>query len=261
MEKFVSGNTLYYPGCLTKFVAKDIQNNYERIFQIVGLDYIILKDKEVCCGSPVYNAGYDDDFRRLIEKNYQLFKDHGVTRIVTNCPACYKVFSQDYPSHHKGWDLKIEHATEIIWEAIRKGKLQLEKGAREKITYHDPCHLGRYYGVYDEPRKILEELGYEVVEMEESKEEALCCGGGGGVRANYPELSNEIVKARCDQALKTRTNILVTACPLCLMNLKEGVKKRMKVWDIGMVLAKHSVRVSKVGLDISSEFKSEFLWD
>lgn len=170
----------------------------------------------------MYNAGYDEDFKNLIEKNYHVFKDHGVTKILTNCPACYKVFSKDYPEHYKEWDIKVEHATVVIWEAIKNGKVEVSNENRGKITYHDPCHLGRHSNIYEPPRKILESIGYELVEMVHNRENALCCGGGGGLKTNQPKLSNEIAKIRIKEAKDTGVNKLVTSCPLCYLHLKEN---------------------------------------
>ena len=97
LDKLLGGNTLYYPGCMTKFVLKDIESNYEKILRKSGIDFIKLKDLEVCCGSPVLNAGYDNDFKTLAMKNLDVFKKHGIKKIITSCPACYKTFHKDYP--------------------------------------------------------------------------------------------------------------------------------------------------------------------
>jgi len=262
LKRLLGGNVLYYPGCMSKFVLPDLQLIYEKLLRTCGIDFIKLRDLEVCCGSPVKNAGYLKKFEELAKKNFEVFKQHSVREIICNCPACANTFKNEYPKVLSEWNIDVKHVTEVLLEALDNNKLEVKAcEKRVRVTYHDPCHLGRYYGIYEEPRKILEKLGYEVVEMEECQEEALCCGGGGGVRANYPELSREMAKERASQALATGAKILVTACPLCLINLKEAIGKRMKVWDIGMVLVKHSTKISKVGLDISSEFKSEFLWD
>ena len=216
-DKLMGGNTLYYPGCLTKFVMKNLQDNYEKILRRCGIDFIKLKDMEVCCGSPTHNAGYERDFKTLARKNLEVFKRHGVKKIITSCPACYKTFSKDY----KGllgdeWDIEVEHATQTIIKALEKGRLKIKNPAKkERLTYHDPCHLGRHSGIYDEPRKILEKLGYEIVEMDNSRENAMCCGGGGGVRSNYPELSSAITKDVLKEAQKTKTFVLTTTCPMC----------------------------------------------
>ena len=154
LDKLLTRNILYYPGCMTKFVLKDLEKNYEEILRKCGIDFIKLKDLEVCCGSPVRNAGYANDFWTLARKNFEIFKQHGVKKIISNCPACFKTFKQDYPEVLQDWNIEVEHITQTIWEAIKKGKLKIKKLVNTKITYHDPCHLGRYTGVYDEPKQF-----------------------------------------------------------------------------------------------------------
>ena len=216
-DKLMGGNTLYYPGCLTKYVMKNLQDNYEKILRKCRIDFIKLKDVEVCCGSPVHNAGYEKDYETLAKKNMEIFKKHSIKKIITSCPACYKTFHKDYKEIlGEEWDIEVEHVTQTITKALEKGKLKIKKlGRKEKITYHDPCHLGRHSGIYDEPRQILEKLGYEIVEMENNRENAMCCGGGGGLHSNYPDLSVSITKDVIQEAEKTKTTVLSTTCPMC----------------------------------------------
>ncbi|MFA5128447.1 MAG: (Fe-S)-binding protein [Patescibacteria group bacterium] len=217
-KKIFKGNTLYYPGCLSKFVAKELVENYRRILREAGVDFIELSDLEVCCGSPALKAGYTDDFRKLAEKNLQIFKDHSVDKIVTHCPACFMIFKKEYPKVlGEKWDIEVAHATEILNQKTKKS--ESIKGA---VTYHDPCHLGRQMGVYEPPREIIKSLGYEIKEMELAGKESFCCGGGGGVQANESELADKIAKDRIAMAKKIGANILVTPCPLCYMHLKKN---------------------------------------
>jgi Fe-S oxidoreductase len=187
---------------------------------------------ELCCGSPVLAAGYFEDAKRLAEKNFKVFKEHSVKKIITPCPACFRTFSQEYPKLLENWNIKVEHVTQTLAKAVEEGKLKM-KEKNVKVTFHDPCHLGRYSGVYDEPRKIIGKRGAEIVEMEMAREQALCCGGGGGVRANYPELAREMARERIKQAEKTKAEILVTSCPLCFVQLKEAAENsRIKVMEL-----------------------------
>lgn len=234
-KRLSSGNTLYYPGCLTKLVLKDLEEGYRTILQKLGLDAIQLRDLELCCGSPAYNAGYKSDFLRLAAQNFSVFKDHGVSRIITNCPACYKVFSQDYPQALSDWDVQAAHITTVMAEALEQGRLKIEKKLNERVTYHDPCHLGRHCGAYEEPRAVLRALGFALVEMESSWEEAFCCGGGGGLRANNPELANRIARERAEQAREIGVDTIVTPCPLCRQHLKEN--SELQVLELSEVLS------------------------
>jgi Fe-S oxidoreductase len=217
-KKIFKGNTLYYPGCLSKFVAKELVENYRRILREAGVDFIELSDLEVCCGSPALKAGYADDFKKLAEKNLKVFKEHSVGKIVTHCPACFMIFKKEYPKVlGEKWDIVVEHATEVLSQKARKSESQ--KG---EVTYHDPCHLGRQMGVYEPPREVLKSLGYEIKEMDLVGKESFCCGGGGGVQSNESELADRIAKDRIKMAKKTGAKILVTPCPLCYMHLKKN---------------------------------------
>ena len=234
LDKILGGNTLYYPGCLTKFVAKDLGEKYRKILRKIGIDFIELKELEVCCGSPVIAAGYREEAIKLAEKNFKVFKEHSVKKIITSCPACFRMFSQEYPKLVKGWDIEVEHTTQTIARALKQGKIKLKK-VGGKVTYHDPCHLGRYSGIYEEPREIIRATGLELEEMSLSREQSFCCGAGGGTKANYPELSQSIAKERIQQA-KAVSNNLVTACPLCYLNLKDAAKDEVKIMDISEIV-------------------------
>jgi len=118
-DKLFGSNTLYYPGCLTKFVALDLLENYRTILRKLDIDFIELKELEVCCGSPVLKAGYADDFKNLAEKNRAVFKEHSVGKIITNCPACAVMFKKEYPKVlGERWDIEVEHVTQVVSEAL-----------------------------------------------------------------------------------------------------------------------------------------------
>ncbi|PIU68867.1 hypothetical protein COS81_02320 [candidate division WWE3 bacterium CG06_land_8_20_14_3_00_42_16] len=229
-----SGNTLYYPGCLTKFGAPQIGENYRKLLQLVGIDFIELAASEVCCGSPVLNAGGKEEFRSLAQKNLDAFQEHGISQIITSCPACYKVLSQDYPAVlGEMWKIEVKHLVQVL--AQRKEKLQEKVVKNErflKITYHDPCHLGRHSGLYHQPREVLQSLGFEVREMALNQQYAFCCGGGGGLASNNPDLSQKIALERLKQAEKTEAEVLVTPCTMCYLHFKKNAKG-IKVMEFG----------------------------
>jgi Fe-S oxidoreductase len=233
-KKLLGGNILYYPGCLTKFVAKDLEENYKKILTRIGIDFIQLKDLEFCCGSPVLNSGHKEEALLLAQKNFKVFRDHRISKIITSCPACFKTFSKDYPELLKEWDIEVEHITQTLANAIKQGKLKPNK-LNITLTYHDPCHLGRHCGIYEEPREILKSIGAKIEEMRLNKEFSFCCGGGSGVKSNYPELSNAIAKERIDMAKETGAECLVTTCPMCFMHLKEN-SKDLKIKELSEVL-------------------------
>jgi len=222
LEKFTAGNTLYFPGCMTKLILKDLEKNYEEILKQLGIEFIKLKDLEYCCGSPVINAGFKEDFNNLIEKNLEAFKQHGISKIITNCPGCYSTLAANF-------NLKVEHITQTIWKNINKLNL---KSFDEKITYHDPCHLGRYSNIYDEPRNILKALGFEILESKRTKETTLCCGAGGGLRNNAPKLASKVAKLRFKDVPAKK---LITCCPMCYYHLKENAPKGVEVLELSQV--------------------------
>ena len=221
---FRGGNTLYYPGCLTKFALPKIQKNYEEILRKIGVDFIMLCGEEVCCGSPAIRAGYKKDFENLKQKNLRLFEEIGVTKIITNCPACLHILKEEC-------GLEVEHVTQTIVKKIEK----LPKGKdRGEVFYHDPCHLGRYSDIYQEPRTILEYLGYKVKELKDRFSPSLCCGAGGGMKTNYPKASNQIAQLVLK---KVGDGELVSTCPLCYAHFKENALNA-KIWEFSEIIKK-----------------------
>jgi heterodisulfide reductase subunit D len=216
------GNILYYPGCLTKFAAKDLETNYKDILNKIGIDFIMLKDDELCCGNPVLNTGHKKEATELAKKNFKLFKERGIKKIITNCPSCYHIFHNNYPKIIPEWNIKVEHITETIAQAVKQNKINPKKLGID-ITYHDPCHLGRYSQIYEEPREIIKKSG-NLKEMKFAKNYSFCCGGGSGVKTNQPELANSIANERVKMAKETKAKMICTSCPMCYLHLKENSK-------------------------------------
>ncbi|MEA3431027.1 MAG: (Fe-S)-binding protein [Nanoarchaeota archaeon] len=219
---FTGGNTLYYPGCLTKFALPNIFENYCEILKNLGIEFITLSDNEFCCGSPVLNAGFADDFYDLKKKNHDFFKNYGISKIITNCPSCFYMFKKHYPK------LEVEHITQTIHKKLKK----IPQKFKDQITYHDPCHLGRKSNIYIQPREIINKLGFEIIELTENKVNSLCCGGGGGLINNFPELSNKIANLRLSQS---KTKKLVTPCPMCYKHFKNNAKN-MEILEFSELL-------------------------
>ncbi len=223
-DSFLGGNTLYYPGCMSRFANEKIEADYKELLSKLGIDFITIPEFN-CCGSPVIRAGYEQDFNELRQKNIELFKKYGVKKVITNCPGCYNTFKQRY-------GIDAVHVTQAIISSSRR--LRYKKRG-EKITYHDPCHLGRHSGIYDEPREVLRKIGFEIAELENSRESAMCCGAGGGLKSNHPALANNAAKAVLS-AVKTKR--LVTPCPMCYAHFKEN-SKDVEVVEFGQLLLEH----------------------
>lgn len=235
-DKLLAGNTLYYPGCSTKFVAKDVEENYKKLMNKMGLDFIMLADLEKCCGSPILNAGYKEDFKKLAEENLKIFKEHGIGKIVTNCPGCYLHFKKVYPEYlGDAWDIEVEYLLITIWKAYEAGKIKFKQKSGV-ITYHDPCHLGRAIGIYEEPRQILQASGYEVREMKFNREYALCCGAGGTVNVNAAELSSDIAKDRIKMATETGAEIITSPCVLCTYQLDSNSEDKINSTEFSKLI-------------------------
>ncbi len=224
-----SKKTLYYPGCMLKGVLTEEQENYKKIFNKLGIDFVMLSSEEVCCGSPVYNAGYRKDARKLAQKNFDLFKAKKITKILTPCPGCYNMFKNEYPKLLRDWNIEVEHATQAILKKLKNKRIK--NWTEEVVTYHDPCHLGRYSGIYDEPREIIGLLGGNLKEMVHNRENSLCCGAGGGLRANFAGVAKKIAKKRTNEAPKDAEKIL-SPCGLCHANLStaDGRSEEFSIW-------------------------------
>lgn len=220
LSLFSKGNTLYYPGCMTKFVLKQEMENYKKILEKLGISFTMLSE-EVCCGSPVLNAGYEKDAIKLARKNLEIFKKYNIRKIITNCPACFKFFKEEYKKMLPEWDIEVEHVVFSILNKLKDKERLIQNKANEDVVYHDPCHLGRHMKIYEEPRMILSLLGYNVKDMSNNRENSLCCGGGGGLKSNNTQLANSIAREVVKQA-KKRANKIITTCPLCFANIAEN---------------------------------------
>lgn len=208
LEKLSGSNTLYYPGCVTQYALPEVATRYEALLRGAGMDFIVLQGETLCCGSPVKRAGYAADFEDLKQKNLAVFKRFSVRKIITNCPGCYHTLKYDY-------GLDAYHVTQIL---SPQPKPKLDSSVKA-LTYHDSCHLGRWSGVYAQPRNLLENAGWEVAELPDNRDHSLCCGAGGGVKSNYPDLANAIARQRLEQV---QNGVLCTACPLCYAHFKEN---------------------------------------
>jgi Fe-S oxidoreductase len=221
-RKLYAGNTLYYPGCLYKFAAKNLNENYIKILNKLKINFLLI-DEFVCCGSPALNAGYTEDYNNLKKKNIALLDKYGIGTIITPCAACYKMLKKEYGLDKKG--VEVKHMTQILNE--RAGRIK--RVNTEQVTYHDPCHLGRHCQIYDEPRNILRAIGLDVKEFSKNRQNATCCGAGAGVKANFPDIANKIAQKKMKEV---KTKYMVTACPLCHMHFKENAPENVIVREL-----------------------------
>lgn len=204
----------YFLGCTPAYRNQDIARTALSILDKLGVDYTVID--EVCCASPLQRiGGKDEDIKKLVDHNLDSIEELGIETLMFSCAGCYNMFKNHYPEFR---ELKFTpmHITEFLAER----ELPLKEYPK-KVTYHDPCHLGRHAEVYDAPRKIINKIPKaQFKEMDYNRDTARCCGGGGGLRAAYPDISQRIAKKRVEDA--NFADVILTSCPFCVNNLKFG---------------------------------------
>jgi Fe-S oxidoreductase len=212
-----------------------------KVLKGLGVEFGYLGENEPCCGGLLYYAGMNEDFTKNAHLLYDKFKSMGVKHIIGIVPSCTYALKTLIPSCIPEYDIEVKHFSQVVSEKIQSRSLRFPREA--KVTFHDPCQLGRYLGIIDEPRLILKSIkGLELIEPEWTKGEwATCCGGGGGFEVVFPELSEMLAVSRVQELLKTGAQILVTQCPGCIMQLKDGLKAlkidNVEVLDLAEVVA------------------------
>ncbi|MHA1270870.1 MAG: (Fe-S)-binding protein [Candidatus Helarchaeota archaeon] len=227
---------LYFVGCTSSYRQQELARKTIKILNKLGVDYTVSKD-EWCCGSPLIRTGQLKQVKELVKNNINLIKRLGVKTVISSCAGCYRTLKKDYPKYTEELNgIKILHITEFLLEVLKKVKLKFKKPQKIKITYHDPCHLGRHSEVYDAPRAILEYIpGVELIEMGRNRENAWCCGAGGGVKSGFKDWAIEIASERIKEAEETDAEILVSSCPFCKTNLQDAINdmnSNIKFMDI-----------------------------
>jgi heterodisulfide reductase subunit D len=218
---------IYFAGCMATYRIPSIAEATIKILKKAGVDFKMLGEDEWCCGSVALRTGFVDDAIYLARHNVDTIRKSGAERVVTACAGCYRTLSMDYPKI-LGEELQFEvvHFPELLKELIEEGKIEFPEGQSISVTYHDPCHIGRHMGIYDEPRKALELIPQvHLKEMYLTRENASCCGAGGGVRSTNRDLARAAAKTRIKEAEETGASILTTACPFCTFNLREAAIK------------------------------------
>jgi len=215
---------LYFPCCIPAYDPKlqKVARATVNILKKADVDFGILGVNETCCGESVRKGGNESLFQSLARTNISAFQEAGVNKIVTTSPHCYSTFKNEYPEF--GGNFEVIHYSQYLAGLIKQGRLKLTKGLTKRVTYHDPCYLGRHNGIYDEPRQILESIpGLKLVEMPDIREYALCCGGGGGRIWMETKKGERFSDLRIEQALEVGASILAVACPYCMLNFEDSV--------------------------------------
>ncbi|MFX0133410.1 MAG: (Fe-S)-binding protein, partial [Candidatus Hodarchaeota archaeon] len=223
--------TLLFIGCMSSYRVKEQAISAAKILNQLGIKFDYLGEQELCCSGFLKRIGFIDEFKVNKQKLEEKLKKYN--QIITICPGCYSAFREFYADFFEKNNIEIKHLVELL----DLKKLKVEK-QELKTTYHDPCHIGRQYNLFDPPRKILAEIS-SYKEMLLSKENSICCGAGGGCLSAFPELSEKIAASRVEDASNLDCDFLVTTCPFCEYNLKKGLKnntKKLKVISIQKLL-------------------------
>ncbi len=245
-----SPEILFWVGCAGSFDqrAQKITKSFASILDKVGIKYAILGKEEMCTGDPARRAGNEFMFQMMAYQNIQKLNAYGIKKIVTACPHCFNIFKNEYPQLGGNYDV-IHHAV-FLQQLIDEGKIKMNEDGffkGKKITYHDSCYLGRANNIYEAPRKVLEALDVELVEMKRCKSNGLCCGAGGAQMFKEEEKGDmRINTERTNEAIATGANIIASNCPFCMTMLTDGVKVNekedsVKVLDIAEMIAESMV--------------------
>jgi Fe-S oxidoreductase len=230
---------LFYVGCTAPndFNVQNIAKGLVQLLEKAQIRFGILED-EICCGYPSLKMGERGLFEEICEKNLKQFKSLGVKRMVTLSPHCFDTFLSRYPQEAMK-EIKVQHYSQFLADLINEKRIVFQKNTAKKVMYQDSCYLGRYNNIYDEPRRILKSIpGLELLEFRKCKADSLCCGGGGGrMWADFDTEVDRLAHMRVKEACEMGTEIIVTACPWCLINMVDGVKlanveDSMKIRDL-----------------------------
>ena len=222
-----SPEVLFWVGCAGSFDdrAKKITKAFAKILNKVGVEFAVLGQEESCTGDTAKRAGNEFVFQMMALTNIEILNAYEVKKIVTACPHCYTTLKNEYPS--LGGNYEVMHHTQLLQQLMQQGRLKIEGGnfKGKKITFHDPCYLGRANDEYEAPRVLLEKLDAELVEMKRCKTNGLCCGAGGAQMFKEPEKGNKDINIeRTEEALALNPKIVATGCPFCNTMMTDGVK-------------------------------------
>ncbi len=229
---------LFFVGCVRSYDDRNrrVSIAMARILNHLGFKFAVLGVEEGCCGDPARRVGNEYLYQILAQTNIETFKRYDIKRVLTSCPHCYNTLKNEYPQ--LGFNCEVTHHAEFLLENIRNGGLKLDHALAKRLTYHDPCYLGRYSGIYEPPRQVLKSIpSLDIREMKRSRIDSLCCGGGGGWMWMEEKLGKRINIQRLEDALTTDPEWIATACPFCFTMFDDAIKNKnmedkLKIWDI-----------------------------
>jgi len=219
---------LYWVGCMASYRVQTTAITTVKILKHANVEFTMLGNDEGCCGSILLRTGQRDPVvEKYAKRNVEMIAAKGVETLITSCAECFRTFYMDYPKILGELPFEVLHSSQFFERLMKDGVLKFGEELPMKITYHDPCHLGRHAGVYDEPRNIIKAIpGLEFVEMLRSREEARCCGAGGGLRYGFQDLSIAMAADRLrEDVIPTGARVVVTPCPSCILNLRDASRQ------------------------------------
>jgi heterodisulfide reductase subunit D len=235
------GEDIYFSGCYASYRVPNVAKATVDVLRTAGINVAHLGNEERCCGFIPRHAGNRSLFLELALHNVEAMKKAGAKRVILSCAHGYSIWKREYPKIVGQLPFKVTHVAELFAKLIDEGKIKFRKDVKQKITYHDPCFLGRHLKVYDEPRKVLKNIpGVEITEMERYGKWAYCCGAGAKITLNcYPDFAGAVAKERLLEA-KEVADTVVTACPVCFDHMRSTVKKEkigLQIYDLPVFVA------------------------
>ncbi len=229
---------LFFVGCIRSYDDrnKKVTEAMARILKHLGINFAILGMEEGCCGDPARRVGNEYLYQILAQTNIETFNRYNIKRILTTCPHCYNTLKNEYPQ--LGFSCEVIHSAVFLEENMRNGRLRLDHAFAKKLTYHDPCYLGRYSGIYEPPRHVLESIpSLDIREMKRSRIDSLCCGAGGGWMWMDEKIGKRVNIQRLEDALTIEPEWIATACPFCVTMFDDAIKdknmeEKLKIWDV-----------------------------
>lgn len=232
-----TSTTLFFTGCVYPYLQPDRLRKIYSSLTKTGLKLNYFGENEVCCGALLSTTGYLEQFHTLSQKNIKFFNENKIEKIITPCPGCYKILKNKYNKLETNFNPVILHYTEVLAELIEKRKINFQNEINMKVTWHDPCDLGRHMRILKPPRIILSSIpGIQLLEMQNNKYESSCCGAGGGMLSANADLSMDIATKRLQAAEATGAEALVTMCPTCESTFKRVIRytdSKLKLYDLG----------------------------
>ena len=220
-------DVLYWVGCTEALEDRSLKvaQAVAKLMKQAGVNFGVLGEEEMCCGDPARRLGAEHLFQMLVANNIQLFQSYKIKKIVTACPHCFNTLKNEYPQF--GGQYEVVHHTQFIAGLIKESKLKIKPSGKARVTYQEPCYLGRYNDIFQAPRQILNSLpGVTLVEMEQNKKAGFCCGGGGGRMWLEEKIGRRISEIRLEQALNTKAQVIATACPFCLQMFEDAAREK-----------------------------------